>query len=185
MSVSLEIDDKALTSAQKLLSNLSGAYEKAASRAINRTLTHVRSDAVKEVREEFTVKAKPLRDSVSIKRAKPQRLQGEFKSSGRSLGLMQFRVNPKTDTTGNRRRRVTAQVRKGEKFEVNKGFVFNRQVFRRVSKARLPVERQTGPSAPQMIGENEIFEKVSLNADEFLQKRLAQETRAILEGHVK
>lgn len=185
MPVRFSFDEDTLQRSRVLLRNLPGGYEKALARSINRALSGMRTDAVKLTRESFTAKARPLRDSISFKRAKPSDLNGEFISRGSRLGLGEFAVRPRTDTTGRRRRRVTAKVRRGEPFEVKRGFVWNRGVFRRSGAARLPVEHMTGRAAPEMMEDPEVMEKLTDAANDRLEKRLRHETQALLEGHSK
>lgn len=183
MVLKFTFDENTLQHARVMLKGLPGGYEKALARSINRALDGMRSDAVKLTRESFTVKARPLRDSITLRKAMPKDLNGEFASRGSRIGLAQFSVRPRSDTTGRRRRRVVAEVRKGESSEVQNGFVWNRSVFRRRGKARLPIERQTGPAAPEMMEDTVVLDELTDAANDRLEKRLRHETRALLEGH--
>ena len=182
MKLGLKLDEKSVLKAQEKLKDVQDGYEKACSRAINRTLQGMRKDAVQLTREEYTVKATPLRKSITIKRANAKNLNGTFISRGERLGLMHFNVRPQTDTTGNKRRKVRAEVKRGERFEVPRGFVWNRNVFQRVGRERLPIDRQTGRSAPEMMEDDAVFDSLADGANQKLKKRLAHETEAILRG---
>lgn len=182
MSIRLSLDAKQQARIAAALQNAPQAYEKVCARAINRTLTGMRTDAVKLSRETYTIKATPLRRSIKLQRARPNKLQGEFVSRGANLSLMAFKVRPQTDTTGKRRRPVKAEVYKGESFTVERGFVYNRKVFARAGKARTPLEFKTGPAAPEMIKDEIVMNELQERANARLRQRIEHESTAYLAG---
>ena len=99
------------------------------------------------------------------------------------IGMRSDAVRPQTDTTGRRRRPVKAEIHRGEKFTVPRGFVWNKQVFARTSAARLPIEKQTGPAAPEMIEDLNVFDQLQERAQQRLRQRLNHESQAVLKGY--
>lgn len=183
----IEFDGNALLEARRRLSRIPGGVETAAARAVNRALTGARTEITRAVRERYTIRARDVRQSLSIKRAAKGRLEGEIISRGYKIDLnaSHFKVKPRADTTGNRQRHVTAEIIKGSPQTVERGFIFNTQVFRRVGRSRLPIAKQTGPAVPQMLEQDEVLQKTSQALQERFVSRLDHEVKAILNNWSK
>lgn len=178
----IELNGTALLDARRKLSKLPNGVETAAARAVNRVLTSARAEVVRAVRDRYTVRASDVRLSLKLTKASKNRLEGEISSRGSKVDLnaSHFKVRPRSDTTGRRQRRVVAEIIKGSPHEVERGFIFNTQVFRRVGRTRLPIAKQTGPAVPQMLEHDEVLTKVSHNLQERFVQRLDHEVEALL-----
>ncbi|MBE0470509.1 MAG: phage tail protein [Methyloprofundus sp.] len=181
----ISVDESHIERANRMLHGLSGAAPKALSRALNRSLENARSNAVKKVREEYTVRARDVRQTIRLTRSKPNQLEGEVRSTGRSLPLSAFSVAPKT-VNGKRRSPIRVSVRKGSKQGMNRAFVArvggSVRVFERVGGRRLPIRQLFGPSVPQMIGNKTVVDFVSIEARKTMDVRLDHEIKRILDG---
>lgn len=182
MSFEINFDQNVLKKAQFLLQNCQNGFEKAVSRAINRSLVHSRNQASKLVRQNYTVKATTVRQTFKIKRASKIDLEGAFISKGPTLAAHNFKFSPGEDTTGTNRRAVKLTIRKDKRFEVKKGFVHQGKIFQRRGKERLPIKVLTGPAVPQMIGSENVIEELSTQTQETFEKRISHEIRVILQG---
>ncbi len=92
-AITLKLDDSDLQRAAKELARFgSRSLPQVAARAINKTLTGVRTDAVREIQKEITPKATIIRRHMSIFRANKNHLSGEVKSEGRPLGLIHYKA---------------------------------------------------------------------------------------------
>lgn len=179
------VSEQQLKQAERLLSHVKGGAGRAVSLALNRSISTARSDVVKGVRETYTVDAKSVRESVRLKSSKPNKLEASIYAFGGPLSLSHFQVKPKT-VNGRRRTAIRVGVRKGSAKSMGKAFVArvggNLQIFERVGKARLPIQKMWGPSVPQMVGNENIIDKVAEKARVSMDKRLTHEIGRLIEG---
>ena len=182
MPFEIKTDKKALEKAQFLLQNCKNGFEKAVSRAINRSLTHSRSQASKLIRQDYTVKATTVRQTFKLKRASKTDLEGAFISKGPTLAAHNFKFSPGQDTTGAKRKAVKLTIRKDKRFEVKKGFVHQGKIFQRRGKERLPIKVLTGPAVPQMIRSDKVIKELSTQTQEMFEKRISHEIGVVLQG---
>lgn len=146
------------------------------SRALNRATTATRTEASKAIRGTYNVPAAEIRSTFRIRRASRQRLESTVVSSGARLPLSRFGARQT-------RRGVTVNVRRstGRK-RLDRGF-FGRgalpssRIFRRVGRARLPVEQLFGPAVPQMLRVSGVREQVLRRANEVYTRTLQHELR--------
>ena len=178
------------------LADVSRASEKAVTRAINKTLAGVRTDTVKEIRDEVTLKAAYIRKTMSTKRATRSRQVGKVRSRGRRVGLINYRARQTA-------RGVKAQIEKHGKRNLYE-FAFIAQgrgsgfkVFRRDfygdyfgprkskqknipwakldEKYRYKIGRLTGPSVPGIMGKERILERIDKKAGERMERNIKHE----------
>ena len=160
------------------ISHIPGAVEKAAGRAINRTLRGARKDAGTLAKRRYTLPAGIVTRSLSIKASG---LSGEMKSKGRRNPLEKAKVSG-----GLNGKRVRAIVVRGQGGIINRAF---RQkyhpgngLFVRTTKARLPIKKLTTVSAPGMISHPTVSTPVSNKIQQRLEINLLHEASAILGG---
>ena len=182
---SVKIDQNAIDRAKLLLSQIPKGAETALSRAINRTIQSARTEIVKVVRERYTLKSSEIRNSFTIVKANKDTLTGEIRSKGSRLNAARFSHKPGGDTTGNKRQPVTVAFTKGKRFKVDRGFVYQGNIYKRQGKARLPISPMLGPSIPHLIGNQENIEKIESNMTETFNKRLNHELEVVLKGFDK
>jgi hypothetical protein len=178
----VQISRRDLDMADRFLDALGPAARSAVARSINRAVTGVRTDAVKEVRQVYNVKAGDVRKTFTIRRASNRVLAGVAGSSGRRLSLSAFGIRPRT---ASRKRMpakgVSAEVRKGRRKVYPGTFVGRGRrsgkllVFKRKGASRLPVAAQTRLSVPQMIGNENVESKIRENATLRFRRTLAHE----------
>lgn len=180
----ITLDEKALKQAKALLKEMPNATPKAVVRAMNRTIQSVRTEASRQVRASYTVKANDFKQHVKIKKATPKDLEAQFSGTSlkQTMSLSHFKIQPRTDTTGNKRRPVKVTIKKGSPFKVEKGFVWNGNVYQREGRDRLPIKVMSGPTVPRMLNNDEIIQKLRVKAQETFIKRLEHEIYAQLEG---
>lgn len=182
MPFEIKTDKKALEKAQFLLQNCQNGFEKAVSRAINRSLVHSRNQASKLVRQDYTVEAPTVRETFKLKRATKTDLEGAFISKGPTLSANKFKFSPRDDTTGTNRRAVKLTIRKKNSFEVQRGFVYQERIYQRKGKERKPLKVLTGPAVPQMIRSDKVIKELSTQTQEMFEKRLLHEIGVVLQG---
>lgn len=182
-SARLELDENVLKEAEELLKDIPNGYKKALSRSINRAMQEGRTEAVRSVRAEYSVKARTIRPTFNITKAKSSNIEASLESKGSDLPLEEYSYRPKTDTTGSKRRVVKVGVKKGGLKPLGQGFVWGGKVMRREGRTRLPVSRAYGPAIPVTLNNDAVVGKVVDKMSESVNKRLAHETERILSGN--
>lgn len=173
--------DQAIERAKKLLSEVPGGVETALMRSINRAAQAGKTQAVKEVRARYTVKAADVRQTLTTSKATRAKLEAEIVSRGPMLGLAAYKHSPKTDSTGANQKRVRVSVKRdGGMKPLGQAFVWHGKIMQRVGKKRLPIEKKLGPSIPSIIGNQEVVEAIEERTEEMIVKRLDHEVNRIL-----
>jgi hypothetical protein len=180
MSARLEIDGKSLERAKELLDGVPGGIQKAMTRALNRALQEGRTEGVRSVTREYTVKAKTVRPTFKMKKASATRLEASLDSSGSNIPLEEYAHRPNSDTTGKKRKPVKVGVKKGGLKPLGQGFIWNGKVMRRREKARLPIDRTYGPAVPVVLNNDKVVDNIVDKMSDSVDKRLAHETERIL-----
>lgn len=173
----------AMERAASLLSGVKNGYEVAVSRAMNRAAVSGRAAAVTTIREEYTIKASTVRRNFAISKASKGNLEAIVSSKGPNIPLVNYRVSPKTDTTGTKRKQVRVAVKKkGGLKPLGQSFVYRGRVLQRLGNARLPVREVYGPAIPLISGNNTVYENVEKTMREAFLKRLDHEVGYLLDG---
>ncbi len=170
---------------QKMLKGQPKKINLVLSRAINRSATAAQAAMSKKVREVYLVKAAAVKKTIKITRATTSRPTAIVKSTGKKIGLAEFKTSPSSPRPSNPPSAYKVQVKKGGGLKpveggflamVNGGMGF----FRRIGSSRLPTTRLMGPSVPQMIGQKSIIEWVELQAKNMLNTRIQHELKQVL-----
>lgn len=207
MSVLISLDGSsgtALNDAKVLLRNVEGGLEKAVMRSINRSLTSGKTALTKGIRKTYTVNREALSDAISVTRASMSRLEGSVNAKGKPLSARHFAHDPAgKDTTGSSRKTVRIAIKKGKTSALKTGFIWDggwgtekHAIYLRsggkvrATKGRHAgkkymvdkLKKMTGPSVPQMAGNEEVSEAVEKRVQEIFERRLTHETNRILKG---
>lgn len=148
------------------------AAKKSKSRALKRALPFAQKRIVQTLKETYAVQTKAVKSAMSVHKDDDG---AAILIAGPPLGIDKYSVKPKHDTTGNLRRPVKVSVRKDTARTVDKGFVWQGHVFRRIGDARLPVEKVTGPAVAQLIDDPETLENISKETQDYYEQRLQHE----------
>ncbi|NLU09439.1 MAG: hypothetical protein GXW90_00565 [Tepidanaerobacter acetatoxydans] len=187
--IEIKIDTKEAERIADMLTSIPDGMEKATASAINRALSMTKTAASRKVRERYNVKAKYVKDSISIRRAGKSNLIGTMISRGTPIRLINFKVNPSRPNP-KRRKPITVSVKKSGGGALKGAFVAEMSnesvgVFERVGLSRLPIQQLYGPSAPQMIGEDTIISELEEEASEIVIERLSHEAVRLLGRYKK
>lgn len=171
--------------ARELLHGFPGATRKVLAKSVNRSITSVRTEAVRKTREIYTVKARDVRDTIHLTRSKPSRLTGVISSVGSALPLSSFDHRP-TTVNGKRRTPIRVTVKRGEHQALDRAFIArvggNKSIYERVGKKRMPIRKLYSLSVPQMIGNEGTVQSMADKARETMDKRLDHEIDRVLNG---
>lgn len=119
MKVSLDTGD--LTSLKLVLSGIKNGVPKVASRAINKTLTGVVTDADREIRKNLNLKSKRVKQDFSKSRATWSKLNGGVYAKGKPVNLATF-IGTRQTLKG-----ISVQVKKSSPRKIIKhGFLWSR-----------------------------------------------------------
>ena len=202
--VRLDGDGDAVKKAQAVLSGVEGGIEKAVMRSMNRALSSGKTALVKGVKSTYEVNDEPVRDAVKVRRASVTRLAGSIDVKGKALSARHFAHDPAgKDTTGSSRKTVRIAIKKGKTSALKTGFIWDggwgtekHAIYLRsggkvrATKGRHAgkkyivdkLKKMTGPSVPQMAGNEEVSEAVEKRVQEIFERRLTHETNRILKG---
>lgn len=168
-----------LDQVQADLRQLAGEMPHIAVRALNKTMTGVKTDMVNVVREGYNFKAKALKKRISISKATRASIQGHVQSKGRLIHL--------TDIAGTRqtKRGVSVNVRKDTGRQLIPGAFINvgrysgkKIVFRRTGAARYPIEARYAPHPEHVYNAPHNWAKIQGKAAERLDKNIGREIDA-------
>ena len=166
----IQIDENQLRDVQTMMTGIKDGYPKVLTRAVNKTLTGVRTDAKKEIAKDLNLTQKRIADDFQIRKMSFSRLTGQIDSVGKPVGLASFigtkqktkGVSVKVKKTGTRsiiKHTFLANVR-GKKEAGDKEHVFYRLYTGPRAKHRpgfpysMMPEKYRYPNAPRGSGSN-------------------------------
>lgn len=173
--IDIKFDESNVKMAASLLKVAPKEVRGAASAAINRTLTRIKSRSSVRVRERYLAKAAGIKSSFSTRKSSSGNLAGTAVSKGAPLELIYFKI------AQSRRGPVKAKVLKASQLKPVKGLFFQKfphgyeGPMMRTSKKRFPLKTPFGPSIPVMIGNEQVVERIGKDAEEFYNRRFTHE----------
>lgn len=176
----VKLDEKALLRAERALSEVKGGADKAIARAMNRAVSMSRTQSGKLLTAAYTVKSGTVKKDFHIRRAKPKDMVATLKVSGTKIPYKDFKIRPRNDTTGKNIKPVKVEIRKGNPFKVERGYVWQGNVFKRRGKSRLPVIKEQGPAVAQMLKQEKVLDEVIEGLEKNFSERLDHEVEYIL-----
>jgi len=154
--------------------------EQATPRAVNRTLDQARTRMSRAIRAEFNIKASQVNALLRVNRASYRagvyRITGSLESPtkrGRALNVIHFEARKSAHG-------VTVKIlRKGPRKEIKGAFIGNggRTVFKRVGKARLPIQAVQTIDVQQMFNAKRVKELVMRMIEEKFPEIFEREAR--------
>ena len=173
-----------LDQVQADLRQLAGEMPHVAVRALNKTMTGVKTDMVNVVREGYNFKAGALKKRMRISKANRASIQGYVQSKGRPMHL--------TDIAGTRQTKsgVSVNVRKSTGRQLIPRAFINvgrnsgkKLVFRRAEEggqmvARYPIEARYAPHPEHVYNAPHNWAKIQGKAAERLDKNIGREIDA-------
>lgn len=173
--IEISFDEALIAQAARLFKTAPKEADRAAASAINRTISHIPKEMGQSAKKRYIVKASSVKAATKKRRANAGHLFGEVTATGSPLPLTAFKIS------GGKRGPMHVKVlRKGSPKPV-KGLFLNRFPggfvghMQRRSPARFPLKTPAGPSIPQMIGEEHVFQDWGADAKAYLNERLAHE----------
>jgi hypothetical protein len=189
----IRIDESDLRNVKAMLSDMKGMATKVTVRALNKTLTGVRTDASSAIRAEITASKSAVDDTFKVEKASSTRLQATIASTGKPLPLIDY-------STRQTKKGVSVQVKRTKPRKVIRGaFIVTLKskhegAFWREwhgqKKAkrkdlhygklpriyRLPMKQLYGPRVPDIMSNEPVMKLILSQAGERLHNNLAHET---------
>jgi hypothetical protein len=165
---------------------------KVVTRALNKTAQGARTDAVTLIRQELNLKAKAIRDGLSIKRATWGNQQATLVARGKH-GISLINYSPRPSRPGGRRpaRGVSVHIKKRGQRKVVAGSFLVRTpsgqvgVFKRVSGSpRLPIKQLSGVGFIGYLQRGALQRRLRRRIDDRLQKNLRHEIEFLLKSNL-
>ena len=157
----------------------------ALSRAINRTVTAVQTEASKQARATYNLKAARVKQNFSTVKATKNSLSAHWRSKGAPVGLMQF--GARQNKTGVSVKVLKSASRKTVKHAfIQVGRNKQQHVFRRELDSsgkmvpRYDIHRLTGPRIEDALSKENVQKALQKKADDTLKTRLDAEANYIL-----
>jgi hypothetical protein len=200
-TIVLDKDD--LDDVVSVLKGIKGGANKAIRLSINKGLTGVRTDMVRETRNVLNVKAKTVRQSIFLKKASAGSMSAYARSTGKPLNLFHF--GAKQNKKG-----VSVKVLKDlarqtiehafiAKLSQSGPGVYWRKKTQYVGtkkktktdrayaampwKYRFPIEALTGPRIQDVMGRPDVIQKIEEGARVRVRKELDHQVQKILDKH--
>lgn len=157
---------------------------KVMSRAINRAISSGKTQASKDTRAKYAVKAGDVNQTIAIKKATKNRLGASFTSKGPRLSLAKYRTTPSAPRPQKPPKSLKIMIEKGKRVPYKGAFLAESgtmKVFKRIQSARLPIKELTGPAIPQLLKGSLKEKTTEKRAHEVYRSRLDHEIKRILE----
>lgn len=206
LDIRLKVRPTQRAAVESLLKAIPGGARKAMARALNRTIEGVRTDVVRAITESYAIRARDVRETMAIERAKPERLFAWLRSRGHVIPLDRFETRPTGPTRTRPPIGVRVRVKKGAAGRAVAGSFFvgftvtqarrvtrggqrggdvSRRIeglFMRVGAGRHPIRRLQGPSVPSMMGSVlDRNEEIQERALDRLEREVAHEADFLLQ----
>jgi hypothetical protein len=190
MKAYLDIEKKAFARARALLAGAPEEIPGVFARSFNRAAEQGRTAAINSVSRVYTIKRKEVKQTFKFYRATRNNLEAEIESRGSDLDMGRFRVSPRHDTTGNNRKPIRVEIKRGNKITIDRAFIHGQKngrprVFYRVGAARYPIRFANSSSIPTMLDNEKVTKEVQNVMRDSVFKRLEHETKRALDKVAK
>jgi len=166
---------------EKVISDLPAA----AARALNKTITGLRTEVTAEVRSRYAVKAKDVRGTMRVIKAHKRNPEARLKiRTARSIPLVSFNALPRAPRTtrpAQGKPGVTVRVlASGGRKKLHKVFVARMGsghvgIYERTSKKSLPIRELYGPTFLPYLQRDTVDERITDRVNDRLWKNLEHE----------
>lgn len=182
--INININSQGLERAQKLLSHIPGAINKAHKSALARTLQFMKTRAAQLGTQKYHAKSSEIKRTITIKK---NNLSGQIISRGTRKSLADYYITPRKITPGKKQKQLHGAVKRngvkslGSAFLVKSGGKFT--PFIRVGKGRWDIKKLISPAIPQILANEEITEQLSQDALAKYNERLNHEVMRQIFAH--
>lgn len=185
----LRVDAQDMADAKAMLDEIPNGLVRAWSRALNTTITGVRTDMVNLARERYNYRATEVRNRISLNRASWAKLTASVYSMGRSvlltdfLGTRQIKAGLSVDVKKATGRQVIKHAFINQPQQSTKNLSLRRRVIDGQRVGRYPIEALYGPHPEVVYNTEENWSKLEDDADERLKVNFTREIDYVLERY--
>ena len=181
----LDFDSDSAWDAYEALRNIPGAFPRAVSRALNRTLEFMRTESVDQTKKRYFVKAGDVRKTITLKKSNSGNLFGAMVSRSPRRTLADYKITPRSPNLGKRKLMGAVKQEGGLKTLPQGTFLISTPntgvlPFIRVRKGKWGIQKVMSPSIPQIVKNTETYWTVQRKAQNIFEKRLKHEVLSIL-----
>jgi hypothetical protein len=189
--IQIKINQDDIAKVKSMMAGIVGGADKVMVRALNLTLTGVKTDASTEVRNVITASKKAVDATFKTSKATAASLSAKFESTGSPLPLIEYSANQTQKGVSvrvrkDRERKVLAgafirTMKSGHKgvfwreYHAAKGPVKKIPYGKLPKKYRLPIKQLFGPSVPAILGNDPVMDPVLAKAGDRLHKNMEHE----------
>lgn len=179
--INVEFNKAQVKEVKRLLSAIPRGYPKAASRAINKTATTIRSKITKLVRQYIPLKLKDIRKKIVVIKANRSRLFARIRVKGGLTPLIKFGARETKSGVSFKVAGKREKLRHAFISTMPSGHqgVFERQIKGGKPVARLSIDEKFGPSVLTAYLRKDHH--IRVQAADLLQKNLASQVKLLLE----
>ncbi len=207
------VGQESLDRAQKLLAGIPGGMDKAVKSAMQRTVSHLRTNSANAIRERYDISAANIRaeENVSIRYSYRDGIQAFVRFAGGKIPLFRYGGASPSAPTFDQNRLVPAMIHgkwrmvhpgvpaRGHQLKESTSTLFEYAFIAQMKSGHVGIFERNGSksissgdaisevmgsSVPQMLGSEEVSEKLGQEAMEKFDERLEHEVLARLNGWV-
>ena len=182
--IEINIDTSQIERAQKLLSHIPGAFERARGAAIARTLQHMKAKAAQLTSAKYYAKSGEIKRTIKTQRRGNN--SGVMTSRGPKKSIADYKISPTRQKLGRNQGKLRGAVkREGGLKSLGPAFLVKRAggryfPFFRTGKGKYAMHSLISPSMPQIIKNEETVNVMERGAEERFSKRLDHEILQLL-----
>ena len=189
---SINVNKADLLKVEKMMKGVKNGYATVVSGALNKILTGVRTDSVKEIQKDITPAAKVIRDTFKLKKASKMKLSAAVISTGKPLPLIHYKarqtlkgVTVKVSKKAEKRTlwpgAFIATMKSGHKgvfqrekppYKTHKSNKLPWKKFGIEAYGRLSIKEKYGPRVPGIMGKDSVMNPILKKAGYRLHKEL-------------
>jgi len=178
--VEVKFDKAKLKRIEKTLKGVPGAMPKVMTRGINRTATMSRTEIIRRISANVSLKKKTIRDGLQLEKAHRNKWAAKITVISKRIPLMDFKARQ-----GKRGVSYLISKNKGRQ-KIQDAFFAKLKsghegVFKRLGKSRLPICELFGPSLGQVFSDaGKISSEVQAKAGPLLEKNINDQVKMLL-----
>lgn len=152
------------------------------SRALNRAAEATKTTAVREVTQNYFLKSKDIRPTMTTYKSTKTRLRASVVVKDNKMPLERFKVSPSKPRPKNPPVLKVGVKKPGLKDLPGAFVIPNLKIYERVGRPRKPIKRKFGPAVPQIVNGEKMRYEIQNESYRTYQKRLDHEIKRIMEA---
>ena len=199
LSLDVGFDQTQIDRARRVLSGIPKGAEKALCRALNKAVAKAKTETVRSICKEYSVKSSAVRKGLKVIKATYGNLTATILETGSPMELMAFAVKPKKPAsmkgkTADQRQKVVVGVSFNTRKTLPHAFVAKMQnghigIYTRERPAKgprhgLPIRQRYTTSVPQMMKNARVLDRISEQARQVMTKELDRQVSLLLGGKI-